>query len=99
MNLTWRRPMRYFSSGDEDAFFRWLESIPGVIRVRGVGRELLIELRSVRISAEALRELIALYRRYGGQLRDLAVFENAGNRGWFRDPNAYWYRGVFGRGK
>jgi len=99
MNLTWRRPMRYFSSRDEQAFFRWLESIPGVIGVRGVGRELRIELRSPRVSAEALKELIALYRRYGGRLRDLAVFESPGNRRWFRNPKAYWYRGVFGSTK
>ena len=91
--------MRYFSSRDEKAFFRWLESIPGVVGVRGVGRELRIELRSGRISAEALRELIALYRRYGGRLRDLAVFESTSNRRWFRNPNAYWHRGVFGSSK
>ena len=95
MKLIFRGPV-YYSHGDEEAFFHWLESIPGVLGVRGIGRELHIELRSKRISATALRELIGFYRRYGGRLRDLAVFENAANRAWFRDPVRYWYRGVFG---
>lgn len=79
-------------------FFRWLQAIPGVIRVMGRGRQLHVELRSKRLSKRALKEFIALYRRYGGRLGDLAVFETASNRQWFRDPRAYWYRGVFGEG-
>ena len=30
----------YWSQKDEAAFFAWLQSIPGVTRVRGVGRQL-----------------------------------------------------------
>ena len=88
--------MSYWSPGDETAFFHWLQSIPGVTSVRGVGRELQISLRSSRLSSTALRELIALYWRYGGNLSELAQFANAANAHWFRNPQAHWYESVFG---
>lgn len=85
----------YFSPGDETAFFTWLQGIPGVVGVQGVGRELRIRLRSRRLSAKSLRELIALYWRYGGVLSELAHFENPTNAAWLRDPKAYWHRRMF----
>jgi len=33
----------YWSQGDESAFFRWLESIPGVKGVKGQGLELIVD--------------------------------------------------------
>lgn len=89
--------MRYASPGDESAFFAWLQSIPGVVKVEGRGRELIIYLRSKRLSATALRELLALYVRYRGNLRELAQFENPSNSAWFRARNAYWHKGVWGK--
>ena len=97
--LVWHAPMQYRSTGDERAFFGWLQSIPGVVSVRGEGRELHIGLRSKRVSSSALRELLALYARYGGKLEELAQFENASNTSWFSQPGSYWYAGVFARGK
>jgi hypothetical protein len=97
--LVWGAPMRYWSAGDESAFFGWLQSIPGVVSVRGEGRELHIKLRSKRLSATALRELLALYTRYGGKLEELAQFESAANAEWFCRPGSYWHAGVFGRKK
>jgi hypothetical protein len=66
--------MSYNSPGDETAFFTWLKSIPGVVRVDGRGRELLIHLRMQKLSKTALREFVALYRRYVGDLGELAPF-------------------------
>lgn len=65
--LVWTAPMVYFSPGDEAAFFQWLCATPSVSRVEGHGRELLIHLRSKRLSKAAAREFAALYRRYGGE--------------------------------
>ncbi len=93
--LVWQAPMTYLSAGDEAAFFTWLQSIPGVVAVRGVGRELHVSLKSRRISQASLRELIALYSRFGGRLSELAQFENTSNTTWFRSPAAIWYAGVF----
>ena len=96
MTLVWKARMHYWSHRDEDAFFAWLQSIPGVVKVQGRGRELFIRLKSKRLSAMALRDLLGLYKRYQGNMRELAQFENSSNAAWFKNPKAYWYKGVFG---
>jgi hypothetical protein len=93
--LIWKAPMSFLSAGDEAAFFSWLRGIPGVIAAQGVGRELHIGLKSGRLSQAGLRELIALYRRFGGRMSELAPFENSANTAWFRSPTAVWYEDVF----
>ena len=87
--------MHYYSRSDEATFFRWLQSIPGVIGIRGQGQELIILLKSKKLSQTALRELLALYRRYGGDMSELEQFANDTNRSWFQNPDAYWYNEVF----
>jgi len=94
--LIWQAPMRYFSAGDETAFFSWLQAISGVVAVQGYGRELHIRLRSKRLSAQSLRELLALYQRYQGNMSELAQFVNQSNSSWFANPNACWHSQVFG---
>jgi hypothetical protein len=94
--LIWQAPMQYFSRGDEAAFFSWLQGIPGVVSVKGSGRELHIRLRSKRLPAQTLRELLALYLRYSGDMAELAQFANASNSTWFSDPHAVWHDRVFG---
>lgn len=88
--------MHYLSQGDEDAFFAWLSAIPGVVSVKGHGRELHIRLRSLRLSQTSLRELIALYTRYDGELSELAQFATGANSTWFKASDAVWHRAVFG---
>ena len=87
--------MAYNSQGDEAAFFGWLHSIAGVTGVRGQGRELIIQLKSKRLSQAALRDLLALYWRYDGRMSELAQFVNERNRSWFQHPGTYWYAAVF----
>jgi len=74
----------YWSQLDEAAFFSWLEAIPGVVRVVGVGNELVVTLRSSRISFAAMRELIALHVRYNLTLRGLAQFKTPKNKALFK---------------
>ena len=88
--------MCYFSAGDEAAFFSWLQSIAGVVSVKGYGKELHIRLRSTRLSTQSLRELLALYTRYQGNLSELAQFVNNTNSSWFAAADAPWHSGVFG---
>jgi hypothetical protein len=86
----------YRSQGDENAFFAWLNSIQCVSQVRGVDRELQIQL-GAPTDAE-LRELIALFFRYGIEQSQLAQLLNPQNAAWFRDEkSAYWHSGVFGQ--
>jgi len=87
----------YYSQSDEAAFFNWLQAIPGVSSVVGTPTGLEVTLRSKRLSQVALRELLALHFRYGLPMKDLAQFETAQNKSWFRAPHMYWHKKVFGR--
>jgi hypothetical protein len=85
----------YFSQLDEDHFFGWLQSIPGVVGVAGTPEGLVVTLRSKNLSERALRDLLALHFRYGLPMKSLAQFETTKNNSWFRSPEKYWYKKVF----
>lgn len=87
----------YYSQRDEDAFFAWLQAIPGVVKVVGTPEGLVVTLRSRRLSENALRDMLALHFRYGLPMRALAQFETTENSSWFRKPTMYWHKRVFGR--
>jgi hypothetical protein len=93
--LLWNGSMRYYAYSDEKAFFTWLESIKGVRRVQGIGNQLVIHLRSKRLSDQTLRDLIAIYTRYEGDMSQLATFLTPKNKDWFKNKNAYWHASVF----
>jgi hypothetical protein len=81
---------------DERTFFEWLRRIPCVERYEGEGRRGLVVYLKRRPRQDELRELLALCQRYSVNMRQLAKFETARNRHWFRDPKKYWYLDVFG---
>lgn len=95
MHLIWHAPLSFYSRADEAAFFSWLNGIPEVKSVTGVGRALHIELASDVVSEESLRELVAIYSRYIGNMKDLARFVTPENESWFKNKKAYWYASVF----
>jgi hypothetical protein len=88
--------IRYFSPGDENAFFGWLDRLPFVEKYSGQGCTLYIRVNAVALDAEGLRELIALFRRYGIGLRQLAQFDRDEYVDWFRNKEAFWYSEIFG---
>ena len=88
---------RFFSAKDEDVFFSWLNSIPSVEAVGGVGTVLEITLGTKRVPQRDLREFLAIFHRYTLDKRVLARFDRP-RLTWFRDSKAYWYAEVFGRG-
>ncbi len=85
----------YFSDGDEAAFFAWLDKISSVDSYKGRGSTLYIKVNATAVDANDLREIIALFHRYGVDLRQLAVFDRK-KFSWFRRKNAYWHEDVFG---
>jgi hypothetical protein len=87
----------FYHQNDERTFLEWLGRIPCVARYEGEGRRgLVVYLKRIPRQDE-LRELLALCQRYGvNHMRQLAKFETAKNRSWFRDPRKYWYSAVFG---
>src|SRR5260221_3288329 len=90
--------IRYLSPGDEAAFFHWASSIPGVFEVVGRGTEIVLLVRSTRLSASSLRELVALFHRYHAPMRQLSAFHSPQNTSWFASPAAYWHKAVFPNG-
>jgi len=86
----------YYYKSDEQHFFEWLQSIPGVRRVKGTANGLLVSLRSSTPSDFALRELLALHWRYRLPMKELSRFRTPKNDSWFADPIAYWHASVFG---
>lgn len=89
-----REPSTFYSYLDEENFFRWLESIPAVTGVSRVGFNLEVSLKPT-IDEPNLRDLIAILRRYGIDMKCLKAFANPNNEFWFRNPIAYWYKAVF----
>jgi hypothetical protein len=90
--------VRFGHRNDERAFFEWLSRIPCVESYDGdgSGNGLVVRLKR-RPGKDDLWQLLALCHRYGVDMRQLAKFETARNRDWFRDPDKYWYRAVFGK--
>ncbi|KPF68915.1 hypothetical protein IP84_06785 [beta proteobacterium AAP99] len=86
----------YCSALDERAFFEWISRIPAITKVWGELEVLYLEVASLPIDEHDLRELLALLYRYDGPLDQLRQFENKDNRKWLRNPEAFWFPGVYG---
>lgn len=90
----------FLSPWDEGSFFQRLRRLRCVETFGGEGTELRMVVRSGSLSDANLRELLALFFRYGVEMTQLAAFETDGNRSWFRSSTKYWHRRVFrGSGK
>jgi hypothetical protein len=89
------RRVVFHSFVDEQSFFGWVDRISCVTHVEGRGDAVVLHVSKKRISEAHLRELLALFRRYRVAMPQLAQFENVTNSGWFRDPQAFWFRAVF----
>lgn len=90
------RAVRFYSEGDEAAFFEWLDKISSITGYTGSGPDLLISVDRQRVDEEALREMLALFCRYKIDMSQLSLFDVEQFSEWFRAPNSYWYQAVFG---
>jgi hypothetical protein len=85
----------FYSLGDERRFFRALEGITAIKHVKGVGRGLLIDIDLRYLSEDALRDMIALFWRYGIVLVPLRALASRKRYAWLSDEQAYWYESMF----
>jgi hypothetical protein len=85
----------YYSECDEAAFFEWLDKLPCVKHYEGELDLLSIYVDEMRVDENALREFLALFRRYAVDMKQLRVFDRHEFAAWFRDPQAYWHAAVF----
>ncbi|MBF6545625.1 hypothetical protein [Nocardia brasiliensis] len=86
----------YYSALDEAGFFGWLDRIRCVASYRGELRTLYLTVRLGAVDEDGLRELVALYRRYDIDLKQLRVLDAERVGPWFSDPERWWHADVFG---
>ncbi len=85
----------FYHQNDERAYFEWLERIACIETFQSDGQRGLVVYLKRAPRDEELWELLAVCFRFGVDMRQLAKFETEKNRAWFRDPQKYWYQGVF----
>ncbi len=83
--------VRFYSQLDEKHLFHWAAEVPGSLRWE---HDTLV-MRS-RLSEASLRDLLALFRRYGIPMGQLAQFLTPKNEHWFASPINPWHEAVFG---
>ncbi|MCF2906876.1 hypothetical protein L1285_00785 [Pseudoalteromonas sp. DL2-H2.2] len=88
--------IKFLSPADEQSFFDRLNALSGVNDVYGQGFSIIIDTNQ-SLGDEELREIIALFYRYGVNMKQLKTFLSEGNRIWFKhNQQSYWYKKVFG---
>lgn len=97
MRLICPQPNPYWSQLDESHFFGWLREVEGVIEVRGLPEGLSVYFDTPTLSDSALRDLIALLRRYNLPMSFLRAQLTPENEHWFKSPQAFWYGELFGQ--
>ncbi|MFL9948566.1 hypothetical protein PQR68_21495 [Paraburkholderia agricolaris] len=85
----------FYSLGDERRFFKTLEEVAAIKHIQGVGRGLLIDIDLRYLSEDALRDMIALFWRYGIVLVPLQALATRKRFAWLSDEQAYWHKSMF----
>ena len=86
---------RFYSRGDERRLFLGFKEIVAIRSIRGVGRDLLLDIELAALGKGAMVELIALLWRYGIPLAPLRAFAEKNKYSWLNDPQGYWYSAMF----
>jgi hypothetical protein len=85
----------FYSAGDERRLFEGFKELEAIQNVKGVRRDLLLDVRLGQLNTEAMRELIALLWRYGISLQPLRVFAEKKKFDWLNNTQGYWYKSMF----
>jgi hypothetical protein len=88
-------PSIFYSRLDEDHFFGWLQSIPDVQQVRGIGNTLELVVRRP-MEKHGLGDLIAVMTRYNLDRRPLKPLCDEHPDDDFRRREKYWHAAVYG---
>lgn len=85
----------FYSNGDEQRFFHGLRENPGVSGCCGIAQQLEITIVQRRLNHDALRDLIALFRRYQIPLSPLSILADKTRFEWLKEQTASWYESMF----
>ncbi|MFM0190129.1 hypothetical protein PQR25_30470 [Paraburkholderia nemoris] len=86
---------RFYALSDERRLFQGFNDIAAITELRGVGRNLLVDIDLRRLSKDDLLDMIALLQRYGIPLAPLGVLAAKKRFSWLNDPTAYFYGNMF----
>ena len=96
---TLTQPNMFGSKLDKDAYFRWIQAIPGVTSVEGLPAadptpgapaRLRVGIDMKRFDEWSLREIFSLYYRFDLDFEELRTFINDDNKLWVYDPQKFW---------
>ena len=89
------KSVRFLSAQDEALFFHWLGQLEECASVRGEGDTHVIDVEKGKLRENELREIIALFHRYGIDMRQLRAFETRSNKTWLANEQAYWHGAMY----
>ena len=85
----------FYSKADENRLFEALQDISAIVDIKGVGRDLVMQLNMANLDNDMLRDLLALFMRYGISMRSLRELSANVKFEWLNDTKAYWYQSMF----
>jgi hypothetical protein len=88
----------FYCYRDEEHFFGWLKSIPGIEGMSGVSAGLSIVINDQHMDEDAWADFIGLLARYAVDMSNLEKVLSPKNEGWIRNPSRYGYSMIFGDG-
>jgi hypothetical protein len=91
------KDVRYFSENDESLFFSWLDKISCITSYKGKGDTLFIKVTKERVNEASLREIIALFYRYGISMKQLSIFDSQ-VFSWLKNKESYWRKNIWPTG-
>lgn len=78
------RRVKFYSSFDEDAFFEWLGKIKSIEKVKGEKDVIFLYLKeSAVVTNDDLQNIVALFRRYKINIRNLINLISEENKEFF----------------
>lgn len=92
--LFWLRGPMFGSDFDEDAFFKWLQSISGVVSVVGNGHGLDVDVDFSLFDDESLKNMMVLHSRYKLDSAAIRAFLIENEEEWIFDANTYWAKKI-----
>ena len=88
------RELTFYSQLDEDSLFSWMEKISIIEDIRGIGDSIIFSVKD-ELSKDDLMEIIALFFRYGIDMKQLEILKSDDNESWFCNREMYWYDAIF----
>lgn len=80
----------------KDIFFEWIQRINCIESIQGKGTDFYLYLTSANLTTSDIYELLAFFRRFRVDLKQLKSFLNKENKELFlKDEKAFWHQALF----